>query len=286
MSEFKGMMVKFANLHLNEGEFFANKVILINTPVFDALKEPEPIGHGEVTHCHFLTSKDVAHKGGYDPQFDYMESLGIPYYVIDPFANEHLLKYQGNWIVSDNIHAPYQLACIKSDYMKIESGGSYCTVIGMQNVEALTKNIRLATENEIKTGEKMDQKNLTDELNEIMALSKHKGIGAYNFVKRSLEYGTYPKEFLIFFLNSESFGGYEAEHTAFEAWKHQQDIIESHEHRRIELVKQNQKLHIKVANLEMQIHDAIEAFDNLHSESLKDDVRDIIKPFISDDLHE
>lgn len=280
------MMVKFANLHLNEGEFFANKVILINTPVFDALKEPEPIEHGEIAHCHFLTSKDVAHKGGYGPQFDYMESLGIPYYVIDPFANEHLLKYQGEWIVSDNIHAPYQLTCVKSDYIKAEREEGFFTVIGMPNIEALTKNIRIATKDELGTGKKMDQRNLSDELAEIMALSKRKGLGPYDFVKRSLETGEFPKGFLIFYLNSESFGEYEGEHIAFEAWKHQQDIIESHEHRRIELAKQNQKLHTKVANLEVQIRAAIKAFDGLHSESLKDDVRDIVKPFISDDLHE
>lgn len=74
---------------------------------------------------------------------------------------------------------------------------------------------------------------------------------------------------------------------AYEAWiAGQQNIIESHEHCRLELTKQNQELHKKVANLEMHIRDAIEAFDNLHSESLKDDVQDIIKPFISGDLHE
>lgn len=73
---------------------------------------------------------------------------------------------------------------------------------------------------------------------------------------------------------------------AFEAWEHQQAIIESHEQRRIELAKENQRLHKEVAAYKSQIRDAINAFDSLHSESLKDDVRDIVKPFISDDLCE
>ena len=73
---------------------------------------------------------------------------------------------------------------------------------------------------------------------------------------------------------------------ARKAWNHQQAIIESHEQRRIELAKENQRLHKEVAAYKSQIRDAINAFDSLHSESLKDDVRDIVKPFISDDLCE
>lgn len=69
-------------------------------------------------------------------------------------------------------------------------------------------------------------KNIEKELKEILAQSKNKSLGAESFVRDSLIENKYPKEFMIYFLNSENFGGYESEFPAYEAWQHQQAKVE------------------------------------------------------------
>ncbi|WP_346535107.1 hypothetical protein [Acinetobacter sp. 8_A20231192] len=61
-----------------------------------------------------------------------------------------------------------------------------------------------------------------EDLREILAQSKHKSSGAERFVRASLAENKYPREFLIYFINSECFGDYEAENPSYEAWQHQQ----------------------------------------------------------------
>lgn len=65
-----------------------------------------------------------------------------------------------------------------------------------------------------------------EELKEILAQSKHKSSGAERFVRASLAENKYPREFLIYFINSECFGDYEAENPSYEAWQHQQAKVE------------------------------------------------------------
>lgn len=65
-----------------------------------------------------------------------------------------------------------------------------------------------------------------EELKEILAQSKHKSSGAERFVRASLAENKYPREFLIYFLNSECFGDYESDNPSYEAWKHQQAKVE------------------------------------------------------------
>ncbi|MFP0693581.1 hypothetical protein ACLDYA_16060 [Acinetobacter baumannii] len=74
-----------------------------------------------------------------------------------------------------------------------------------------------------------------EELKEILAQSKHKSSGAERFVRASLAENKYPREFLIYFLNSECFGDYESENPSYEAWQHQQAKVE-------ELQRRNQML--------------------------------------------
>lgn len=65
-----------------------------------------------------------------------------------------------------------------------------------------------------------------EDLREILAQSKHKSSGAERFVQASLAENKYPKDFLIYFINSECFGDYESELPAYEAWQHQQAKVE------------------------------------------------------------
>lgn len=65
-----------------------------------------------------------------------------------------------------------------------------------------------------------------EDLREILAQSKHKSSGAERFVRASLAENKYPREFLIYFLNSECFGDYESDNPSYEAWKHQQAKVE------------------------------------------------------------
>ncbi|WP_271629983.1 hypothetical protein [Acinetobacter baumannii] len=65
-----------------------------------------------------------------------------------------------------------------------------------------------------------------EDLREILAQSKHKSSGAERFVRASLAENKYPREFLIYFINSECFGDYEAENPSYEAWQHQQAKVE------------------------------------------------------------
>lgn len=65
-----------------------------------------------------------------------------------------------------------------------------------------------------------------EELKEILAQSKHKSSGAERFVRASLAENKYPREFLIYFLNSECFGDYESENPSYEAWQEQQAKVE------------------------------------------------------------
>ncbi|MFX9663803.1 hypothetical protein ABTO78_13715 [Acinetobacter baumannii] len=65
-----------------------------------------------------------------------------------------------------------------------------------------------------------------EELKEILAQSKHKSSGAERFVRASLAENKYPKDFLVYFINSECFGDYESELPAYEAWQHQQAKVE------------------------------------------------------------
>lgn len=65
-----------------------------------------------------------------------------------------------------------------------------------------------------------------EELKEILDQSKHKSLGAENFVRASLAENKYPKDFLIYFINSECFGDYESEIPAYETWNYQQAKVE------------------------------------------------------------
>ncbi|MDO7443709.1 hypothetical protein Q5X61_08125 [Acinetobacter baumannii] len=65
-----------------------------------------------------------------------------------------------------------------------------------------------------------------EDLREILAQSKHKSSGAERFVRASLAENKYPREFLIYFINSECFGDYESENPSYEAWQHQQAKVE------------------------------------------------------------
>ncbi|WP_407071705.1 hypothetical protein [Acinetobacter baumannii] len=65
-----------------------------------------------------------------------------------------------------------------------------------------------------------------ENLREILAQSKHKSSGAERFVRASLAENKYPKDFLIYFINSECFGDYESEIPAYETWNYQQAKVE------------------------------------------------------------
>ncbi|MFP0525162.1 hypothetical protein ACLDWI_09650 [Acinetobacter baumannii] len=76
-----------------------------------------------------------------------------------------------------------------------------------------------------------------EDLREILAQSKHKSSGAERFVRASLAENKYPREFLIYFLNSECFGDYESDNPSYEAWKHQQAKVEELQ-KRVDAAKQ------------------------------------------------
>ncbi|WP_343514332.1 hypothetical protein [Acinetobacter baumannii] len=98
-----------------------------------------------------------------------------------------------------------------------------------------------------------------ENLREILAQSKHKSSGAERFVRASLAENKYPREFLIYFLNSECFGDYESENPSYEAWQHQQAKVE-------ELKATIKGNHGRIAELERLNRVKAQAIIDLHQE--------------------
>lgn len=67
---------------------------------------------------------------------------------------------------------------------------------------------------------------LDEDLKDILAQASNNNSGVRGFVQSSLIDGKYPKDFLIYFINSDCFGDYEAEYAVYESWQHQQAKVE------------------------------------------------------------